>query len=60
MARVGVTIMKIYIRGVIGSSSDETTSSGGYDQLPRRRARIGEGDMSSRRRAPVKREEGSN
>jgi hypothetical protein len=42
-----------------GSSSSKSTSSGGYDQPPRRRARIGEGDRSSRRRAPVKREEDS-
>ena len=41
------------------SSSDETSSGGGYDQPPHRRARFEDGDGSPRRRAPVKREEGS-
>ena len=40
----------------LGSSS----SSGGRDQPPHRRARLGEGSGSARRRAPVKREGGSN
>ena len=39
--------------------SGSSSSSGGRDQPPRRRARLGEGSGSARRRAPVKREEGS-
>ena len=41
------------------SSSGESSSSGGYDQPPRRRARFKDGGGSSRHRAPVKHEEGS-
>ena len=41
------------------SFSCSNSSSGGCDQPPRRRARLGEGSGSARRRAPVKREEGS-
>ena len=41
------------------SSSGESSSGGGYDQLPRRRTRFEDAGGSSRRRAPVKREEGS-
>ena len=42
-----------------GSSLGDSSSSGGYDQSPRRRARFEGGSGSSRRRASVKREEGS-
>ena len=42
-----------------GSSSGDSSSSGGYDQPPCRRARFEGGSGSSRRRASVKREEGS-
>ena len=42
-----------------GSSSGDSSSSGGYDQPPRHRARFEGGSGSSRRRASVKREEGS-
>ena len=42
-----------------GSSSGDNSSSGGYDQPPRHRARFEGGSGSSRRRASVKREEGS-
>ena len=42
-----------------GSSSGDSSSSGGYDQSPRHRARFEGGSGSSRRRASVKREEGS-
>ena len=41
------------------SFSGSSSSSGGRDQPPRRRARLGEGSGSARRRAPVKQEEGS-
>ena len=41
------------------SLSGSSSSSGGRDQPPRRRARLGEGSGSARRRAPVKREKGS-
>ena len=41
------------------SLSGSSSSSGGHDQPPRRHARLGEGRGSARRRAPVKREEGS-
>ena len=42
-----------------GSSSGDSSSSGGYDQPLRHRARFKGGSRSSRRRASVKREEGS-
>ena len=42
-----------------GSSSGDSSSSGGYDQLPCRRAHFEGGSGSSRRRASVKRKEGS-
>ena len=42
-----------------GSSSGDSSSSGGYNQSPCRRARFEGGSGSSRRRASVKREEGS-
>ena len=42
------------------SPSVGSSSSGGRDQPPRRRARLGEGSGSARRRAPVKRETESN
>ena len=42
-----------------GSSLSDSSSSGGYDQLPRRRAHFEGGSGSSRRRASVKLEEGS-
>ena len=42
-----------------GSPFDDSSSSGGYDQLPRRHARLEGGSGSSRRRPPVKREEES-
>ena len=42
-----------------GSSLGGSSSSGGYDQPPRRRARFEGGSGSSHRRAPLKREEGS-
>ena len=43
-----------------GSSSfGDSSSSGGYDQPPRRRTRFEGGSGSSRHRAQVKREEGS-
>ena len=41
------------------SSSGDNSTSGGYDQPPCRRARFEGGSGSSRRRTPVKREEGS-
>ena len=41
------------------SPSDGSSSSGGRDQPPRRRARLEGGSGPSRRRASVKREEGS-
>ena len=41
------------------SPSGSCSSSSGRDQPPRRRARLGEGSGSARRRASVKREEGS-
>ena len=41
------------------SPSGDSSSGGGYDQPPRRRARFEGGSGSSRCRAPVKREEGS-
>ena len=41
------------------SLSGSSSSSGGCDQPPCRRARLGEGSGSARRRTPVKREEGS-
>ena len=41
------------------SFSGNSSSSGGRDQPPRRRACLGEGRGSARRRAPVKREEAS-
>ena len=42
-----------------GSSSGDSSSTGGYDQPPHRCARFERGSGSSRRRASVKREEGS-
>ena len=45
--------------GYSGSSFGDSSSSGGLDQPPRRRARFEGGSGSSRRRAPVKRDEGS-
>ena len=42
-----------------GSPSGDSSSSGGYNQPPRRRARFEGGSGLSRRRALVKREEGS-
>ena len=42
-----------------GSSLGDSSSSGGYDQPPRHGARFEGGSGSSRRRASVKREEGS-
>ena len=42
-----------------GSSYGDSSSSGGYDQLPCRRARFEGGSGSSHHRASVKREEGS-
>ena len=42
-----------------GSSLGESSSSSGYDQPPRHRARFEGGSGSSRRHASVKREEGS-
>ena len=43
----------------VSSFSGDSSSNGGYDQPPRRRARFEGGSGSSRCRAPVKREEGS-
>ena len=45
--------------GYGGSSLGDSSSSGGYNQSPRRRARFEGGRGSSRRCASVKREEGS-
>ena len=45
--------------GYGGSSLGDSSSSGGLDQSPCRRARFEGGSGSSRRRASMKREEGS-